>query len=65
VSWHARERMRDRSVTEADLRHALVNAQWCSLQKNGNWRVESSDLDGQNLSLVVAIDDGVVVVKLF
>lgn len=50
---------------EADLRHALVNARSCSQQKTGNWRVEGSDLDGDDLTLVVAIEDGLVVVTLF
>ena len=65
VSWHARERMRERGATQADVRSALVDAQSCSQQKNGSWRVEGSDLDGDELTLVVAIEDGLVVVTLF
>jgi hypothetical protein len=42
ISRHARERMKERGAAEADVRHALMNARSCSLQKNGNWRVASS-----------------------
>lgn len=65
VSQHARMRMQERGVREADLRNALVNARACSPQQSGNWRVEGRDLDGDDLTVVVAIEDGLVVVTLF
>ena len=57
--------MRERGVREGDLRNCLVNARSCASQKDDKWKVEGSDLDGDDLTLVVGIDDGLVVVTLF
>lgn len=65
VSGHARKRMRQRGVSHNDLRHALANATGCRTQPEGRWRVEGADLDGDLLSAVVVIEDGVVVVTVF
>jgi hypothetical protein len=65
VSAHARKRMRERSVREGDLRNALVNAGACVEQADGTWKVSGEDLDGDELTVVVAIEDGLVVVTLF
>lgn len=65
VSSHARQRMHERGVREGDLRNALVNARSCAPQKDGKWKVEGSDLDGDDLTVVVIIEDGLVVVTLF
>jgi hypothetical protein len=34
-------------------------------QKDGKWKLEGSDLDGDDLSVLVVIDDGLLVVPLF
>jgi Domain of unknown function (DUF4258) len=65
VSRHALQRMRDRRVRAGDLRHALMNASSCAEQSGGIWRVFGEDLDGDELTVVVAIEDGLVVVTLF
>ncbi|MFZ5439516.1 MAG: DUF4258 domain-containing protein [Myxococcota bacterium] len=65
VSQHARQRMRQRGVREGDLRHALENAHACSPQADDKWKVDGPDLDGDELTVVVVIDDGLVVVTLF
>ena len=65
VAGHARQRMRERSVSFADLRHALVNAKRCSAQENERWKVFSTDLDDDDLTVIVALEDDVVVVTVF
>ena len=62
---HARKRMRERGVSNPDLRHALMTAARCRQQPNGRWRVESADLDGDELTVIVVIEAGVIVVTLF
>lgn len=65
VSGHALERMRARSVQEADLRHALTKATRCASAPPDRWKVTGPDLDGDDLTVVVVIDDGVLVVTVF
>lgn len=57
--------MLERGVREGDLRNALVHARSCSAQPDDRWKVEGSDLDGDDLTVVVVIDDGLLVVTLF
>ncbi len=57
--------MRERGMTDRDLRRALMTATSCRLQPNGRWRVVSADLDGDAVDMIVVIDDGVIVVTLF
>jgi hypothetical protein len=65
IEVHARQRMRERNVRYADLIHVLSNASACALQPNGRWRVEGSDADGDDLTAIVVLEDGVAVVTLF
>jgi hypothetical protein len=65
VIAHARQQMRARGVTFPDLRHGLMHARKCSLQANGRWKVESVDRDGDDLTVAVEIEDGVIVVTVF
>ena len=62
---HVRHRMRQRHAQYGDVRHALMTAIACRLQPNERWRVESADLDGDEMTLIVVIDDGDIVVTLF
>jgi hypothetical protein len=62
---HAWQRMSERNVAEADVLHALKTATACKAQENGRWKVPSQDLSGDELTAVVAIEGGVVVVTLF
>ena len=57
--------MHERGVREGDLRNALINAQSATSQKDDKWKVEGSDLDGDDLTVVVVLEDGLVVVTLF
>lgn len=65
ISGHARTRMEERGVRYADLRFGLSNATRCVPQDRDRFRVASTDLDGDALDVVVAIEDHVVVVTLF
>jgi hypothetical protein len=37
----------------------------CTSQREGTWRVESFDRSGDELTAVVALEDGVVIVTVF
>lgn len=62
---HAAGRMRQRQVRWEDLRSALVHASRCRAQENGRWRVEGPDVDGDPLTVIVLIEDGVIVVTVY
>lgn len=58
--------MRQRGATFADVRHALEQAHGCrAAEEAGRWRIESMDLDDDELTLIVVLEDDVVVVTLF
>jgi hypothetical protein len=63
--YHGQSRMQQRSVTFADVEHALLHATQCRLQENGRWKLVSCDLDGDDLTLIVVVDDEVLVITLF
>ena len=65
VSSHARARMKQRNVRREDLRSALVYAAACSAQVEGTWKVAGPDADGDDLTVVVAIEEGLLVVTVF
>ena len=65
LSRHAERRMDQRGASYEDVRHALANAHDCRGQHDGTWRVSGADLDGDEVTIVVALEDGVVVVTLF
>lgn len=57
--------MRERGVVFGDLRHALTTARACRAEPEERWRVDSADQEGDALTVVVALEDGVVVVTLY
>lgn len=65
LAGHARQRMAERGARREDVRHALRAATSCRQQPDKKWRVPSVDLDGDDLTLITAIEDDVVVVTLF
>jgi hypothetical protein len=65
LTRHARLRMVQRGASEDDVRHALTTATACIAAADGRWKVGGVDLEGDALTAVVAIDDGVVVVTVF
>lgn len=62
---HALQRMLQRNVRRVDVRQALATARACVSQPNGRYKVTGPDLDGDDLDVVVVIEDGVLVVTLF
>ncbi len=63
---HARERAEERGVKPRDVRHALANAAAVAWQTDHQrWKVESTDLDGDALTLAVVIEATLIVVTVF
>ena len=62
---HARMRMFQRGITFADVRYALTTAPACKAEGDGRWKVESADRSGDDLTVIVALESGVVVVTVF
>lgn len=62
---HGQPRMQQRGVSYSDVEHALLNANQCQIQANGRWKLQSWDLDGDDLPLIVVVDGGVLVITLF
>lgn len=65
LTGHVRLRMAERGAKRADVLHALRTARMCTAQANETWLVRSADLEGDSMTLVVAIEDGLVVVTLW
>ncbi len=66
ISVHAALRMRQRSVTKADIRSCGFTAKSCTYwAKNKTWRIEGEDLDGESLTIICGIDTDVVIVTIF
>ncbi len=64
--FHARQRMRERRVRQVDVQTALVGAVACRFQpEEGTWKATGPDADGDELTVIVALEDGVVVVTVF
>ena len=66
LSVHASHRMRQRSVTAADIRTCGRSAKCCRYNaQNGTWRVEGTDLDGETLTVICAFDGEIIIVTIF
>jgi hypothetical protein len=66
LSVHAANRMRQRSITDADIRACGRAARSCLYQaQHGTWRIEGEDLDGEILTVICGVDDAVVIVTIF
>jgi Domain of unknown function (DUF4258) len=66
ITTHARRRMNQRGATYQDVRHALMMATGCDTgNEPETWKVTSADLDGDAMTLVVALDDGAIVITLY
>ena len=64
---HARQRMADRGATVRDVLNALDTATDVTWQLDRqNWRVQGgTDLDGDDLTVIVDLEADVIVVTLF
>jgi hypothetical protein len=50
-----------------DVRHALMNSHNCrpaAAEHPERWKVDGPDLDGDDLTLVVVVDEGVIVITV-
>jgi Domain of unknown function (DUF4258) len=65
ITRHAEQRMDERGVEIPDVRHALITAAACTAEAGDRWRVRSADREGVSLTLIVVLEDGVIVVTLF
>ncbi len=65
VVGHAMERMRQRRVQFGDLRSALENARGAIAVAEERWKVNGPDLDGDELTVVVVVEDGLIVVTVY
>jgi hypothetical protein len=58
--------MRQRGVQHHDVLRALKDATRCVPgEESDRWKVTGPDLDGEELTIVVVLDDGAVVVTVF
>jgi hypothetical protein len=63
---HARKQAEGRGVTPRDIRHGLTNARAAAWQPDhGTWKVRTTDIDGDPLTLALAIEASVIVVTVF
>ncbi len=63
---HALARMQERTASRSDVKNALVTATACAAQGETKWCVSGGhDLDGEALTVVVVLEDGVLVVTLY
>jgi Domain of unknown function (DUF4258) len=63
---HAYQRMSERGARRQDVIEACVKGERCSKgSEPGRWKVTGPDLDGDDLTAVVVIEDGVLVVTMF
>jgi hypothetical protein len=66
LTSHAMERMHERNVRRADIVECGKTAKKCSFDPTREtYKVAGFDLDGDDLAVVVGIDNGVVVVTVF
>ncbi len=66
LSGHARKRADERGANFEDVRKALMTATSSKPEGGDKYKIDGGhDLDGDSLSLVVAIEDKLLVVTLF
>ena len=64
-SSHGVQRVRERRISFRDVKHALMSGTRCAVQPNGRWRLDSQDLEGDELTLILFVDDGVLIITLY
>ena len=63
---HARQRLAQRNVTRADVRHALSGAKACRAGDAADkWIACGPDLDGDDLDVVLVIEVGLIIVTVY
>lgn len=64
LSRHARTEMYEAKATEEDVREAMINAKSIRPTEKGRWRIKGPDLDGDELEVVIAIEDQLIIVTV-
>lgn len=63
---HAKKEMREAGADFVDVMNALRKAASCRYQpKNDRWKVQGPDRDGDELTMMVVLDDGILVVTVW
>jgi hypothetical protein len=57
--------MWERNANHADVIHVLQLATDAEEQPNGRWRIRGADVDGDELTVLVVVDEDVVIVTVF
>ena len=65
VSTHAVKRMQQRTVTKNDIREAARTYFSAHVQADGKASITGFDLDGEELQVIAAYDNGTVVVTVY
>ena len=67
LTFHAKDRMNQRNVSEMDIQHAAQTSHHEKVQdaKKGKILFEGQDLDGDDLEVVAAYEAGVVIISVF
>ncbi len=65
ISRHAYLRMDERGSSPQDVRHALTHASECSPAREDCYSVLGADRDGDALTLIVSLDDDILVITLY
>jgi len=65
LTTHARQRMRQRSVTIDDVYEAIATARHCVEQDNGTWLLEGFDMDEDDLTVVVELEGEDLIITVF
>ncbi len=64
VTLHAKQRMSERNITHADVRHCGLDAV-AFRQSDGKFKVVGRDLDSERLTLICVFEDGVLIISAF
>ena len=65
LTQHARLRMKQRGVRFQDIIHCADSAKSAEDQGNGKYCIKGEDLEGENLTLIVAYDGSTVIITMF
>ncbi len=64
LTLHARLRMTERNISDSDIRNS-AKAGSISLMGDGKIKVKGYDLDGDELIVICAIEDQIIIVTVF
>jgi hypothetical protein len=65
VTFHARQRMGERMISDTDINHCAFVASEIRIQGNGKFKVVGTDLDGEELIIICAWDGETIIITLF